>query len=807
MLMLRALRTHWRTTFGVALVIALAGGLSLATLAGARRTASAFSRFLVAADASDLTVGLAPVGDDVTPPDIIARTDPLLEAAARLPGVERTSTYLGLNSMYLAAEGGRPQPDTPEVIGSLDGRYTETDRLTLLRGRLPDPDRPDEVLVNAAAVERYDLALGSTGDLAVIAGELEDVATSDVIASHGFRVVGVGLLPEQVLRDEYDTDGYGAGVMFTTPALVRRYLEQAPPYRFQALHLSDDANVSTVIEAYEGLAGDDFGLVVSSTAEQRVAAQLALRPIVVALTVFGILSALAALALGGLGAIRAVTVAAGDVSVLRAIGVGRTGTLLTVGLPALAGVLVGTTGAVFVAIALSQLFPIGPVRDVEPERGVDFDPVAVLGGAGLVFVLLVLVVLIGTAVTARARRSDSATPPRRPSRLAVVVGLAAVGPAASIGVREGLGVGTAQARTAIRPTLVSNTLSVVAVVATLTFGASIDGLLDTPDRYGWPADRALLASSGYIPLPPATAEALRDVPDVRAVAVASYASVRLGGRTVSGMGLEPASGTTAVTVLEGRLPAADDEVALGVNTARAIGGVGTDFDDPAGATTVVGVVALPAIGQVSHPSMAQGAVLTPDGLSARNAAAFPAVAFVEFVDGADEQAAAARSRARLAGLLEVPVDAVVTYDALRPAELVEVDSAKATAFGLAALLAAAAIVALGITLSASVRQRRSQLAVLAALGFDRRDLRRSVRWQTGSLTGVALLLGVPLGIMAGRTSWTAFADQIGVLPEPIVPVVLVGATIVAIAIVAIMVGERPARAAARSRPAALRPLA
>jgi hypothetical protein len=798
MLLLRAMRTHWRGGLGVALVIALAGGLSLATLAGARRTASAFTRFLVAADASDLTVGLAPVGDDVTPPDILARTDPILEEAARLPGVERTATYLGLNSMYLAAEGGRVQPDSPEVIGSLDGRYTATDRLTLLRGRLPDPDRPDDVLVNAAAAERYDLALGSTGDLAVIAGELEDVATSEVIASHRFRVVGVGVLPEQVLRDQFDVDGY----MFTTPALVRRYLEQAPPYRFQALHLSDDANASTVIEGYERLAGDDFELVVSSTDEQRIGAQLALRPIVVAITVFGVLSALAVLALGGLGAIRAVSAAAGDVGVLRAIGVGRTGILLTVGIPAFAGVAVGAAGAVFVAVALSPLFPIGPVRDVEPRRGVDLDAMAVLGGAGLLFVLLVLVVLTSTAVTARLRRSDQATPPRRPSRLTVAIRVAAVGPAASIGVREGLGVGTAQTRSAIRPTLASTTLSVVAVVATLTFVASIDGLLDSPHRYGWQSDRALIAGAGYISLPSDAAEALRNEPDVRAVAIATYASVRLGDRTVSGMGIDPASGTIAVTVLEGRLPAADDEVAVGVSTARAIGGVGTELDDPAGPTAVVGVVALPAIGQVSHPSMAQGAVLTLDGLSARNAAVLPAVAFLDFVDGADEEAAGARARVRLAGLLQVPVGAVDTYDALRPAELVEVDSAKSTAFGLAAVLAAAAIVALGVTVSASVRQRRSQLAVLAALGFDRRDLRRSVRWQTGSLTGASLLLGVPLGIVAGRTSWTAFADQIGVLPEPVVPFLLVGATIAAIAVAAITVGERPARAASRSRPAA-----
>lgn len=802
--MLRSLRTHSRGALGVALVIALAGGLSLAALAGARRTASAFSRFLAAADASDLTVGLAPVGDDVTPPDIVVRTDPLHQAAAELPGVERTSTQIGLNSAYLAADGGGVQPDSPEVIGSLDGRYTATDRLALLEGRIPEPDRPDEVLVNPAAAERYRLAVGSTGDLAVIDGELEDVATADVIATHPFRVVGVGLLPEHILRDEFDVDGY----LLATPALVRRYLEQAPPYRFQALHLSEDTDASTVIEAYEDLVGEDFGVIVSTTDEQRLAAQVALRPIVVAVTVFGILSALATLALAALGAIRAVTAAAGDAPVLRAIGVGRAGILLSVGAPAFTGVVVGAVGAVVGAIALSPLFPIGPVHDVEPHRGVDLDAVAVLGGAGGLCVLLALVVLTFTLDRARVGRSGSATTSRRPSRLPMPASSGAFGPAASIGIREGLGLGLAQHRTSIRPTIAAFTLSVMAVVATLTFGASIDGLLDTPARYGWRADRALLAGSGYIPLPPNTADRLRREPDVRAVAVASYGSVRLGGRTVSGMGLDPAEGPTAVTVLKGRLPATVDEVALGANTARTIGGVGAVLDDPGGPTTVVGVVALPAIGQVSHPSMAQGAVLTPDGLAMRSPSAFPAVAFVDFADGADEDAATTRSEARLAGLLGVPVDAVDTFDALRPGELLNVDSAKATAFGLETVLAAAAIVALGITLTASVRQRRPQFALLAALGFDRRDLRRSVRWQTASLTGVALLLGAPLGIVAGRLSWTAFADQIGVLPEPVVPATLVSATTLAIALLALVVGERPARTAARNPPSvALRPLA
>ena len=69
------------------------------------------------------------------------------------------------------------------------------------------------------------------------------------------------------------------------------------------------------------------------------------------------------------------------------------------------------------------------------------------------------------------------------------------------------------------------------------------------------------------------------------------------------------------------------------------------------------------------------------------------------------------------------------------------------------------------------------------------------------------LARVPLGIVAGRVTWTAFRIRSFVLPEPIVPLALVGAAIVAVAVVAIIVGEGPARAAASSRPAlTLRPL-
>ena len=802
LLVRHSLRANRRAILGLALIVALAGGLSLTTLAAARRTASAFPRYLDASDASDIGVGLFPESEAVTPQSFLADTDPILAAAREIPGVEKDASHLGLNTMYLG-DDGRASANTPETIGSLDGRYTQTDRVALQAGRLPDPDRVDEVLVNPDATELYGMRLGSTHELVITEGddEVEDPAQAEVVDSVRVRVVGIGRLPEEVLRDEYDA----AGLLLTSPALTRRYLDGGGlPYRFHALHLTTSADPAEVVDAYEELSGEDYGLIVRRTDEQRDAAQRALRPINVALIAFGLFTGAAVLAIGGLGAVRLAAAAGGDAGSLRALGLSRASTALVVGAPAVLASGLGVAAAAALAVALSPLTPVGPVREVEPDPGIDLDATIVLGGGALLAAVIALVALGGAILN--VRRQGAAQQHARPSLLGSAIASLGLSPEGAVGAREALGVGAARSGAAVRPTLAACTASVMAVVATLTFGASIDGLLRTPERYGWAADRALVAGAGYFAISEDAHQALRDQPDVRSVAVATYAPIRLGGRNVSAMGVEAATGRTAVTVLEGRLPTSEDEVAVGTNTARELDvGVGDDVEDGSRGARVVGIVALPAIGLagVSHPSMAQGAVLTPDGLVARNGAAFAAVAFVDFEPGVDHSAAARDARDALStALVGGPSGELVqVFEALKPAELVEVDPAKATALGLAATLGLAAVVALAFTLSTSVRRRRRQLAILATLGFDQRALRRSVRWQTGCLAGLALVIGVPLGVITGRLSWVAFAGQIGVAPTAVVPLPLVGVVAGAIVMLAVAVGEHPARAASRTSPA------
>jgi ABC-type lipoprotein release transport system permease subunit len=112
-------------------------------------------------------------------------------------------------------------------------------------------------------------------------------------------------------------------------------------------------------------------------------------------------------------------------------------------------------------------------------------------------------------------------------------------------------------------------------------------------------------------------------------------------------------------------------------------------------------------------------------------------------------------------------------------------------------LGAGAVIALGLTLLASVRRRRRDLAVLKTLGFTRRQLAAAVAWQSTVATAIGTFAGVPLGIALGRQLWVLFAGQIHALPVPEVPsssVILTVAGALALAnIVAVLPGLLAAR--------------
>ena len=92
------LRARWRSTLALVVVIGLAGGTVLATAAGARRTDTAYRRFLQSSRAEDVVLG----GVDVSP-DALA----LFRRLKRLPQVAAAAP---VGAMIIFAEGTR-SPD------------------------------------------------------------------------------------------------------------------------------------------------------------------------------------------------------------------------------------------------------------------------------------------------------------------------------------------------------------------------------------------------------------------------------------------------------------------------------------------------------------------------------------------------------------------------------------------------------------------------------------------------------------------------------------------------------------------------
>jgi ABC-type lipoprotein release transport system permease subunit len=148
-------------------------------------------------------------------------------------------------------------------------------------------------------------------------------------------------------------------------------------------------------------------------------------------------------------------------------------------------------------------------------------------------------------------------------------------------------------------------------------------------------------------------------------------------------------------------------------------------------------------------------------------------------------------------------NAIVVQGVQRPAEIVNYKTIGLTPVLLVSGLALGAIAALALTLLASVRQRRRDLALLKTIGFVRRQLAAAVAWQATVAALVGIVVGVPLGVIAGRWLWNLFAEQIYAVPYPTVPVlslVLVG---LGTFVLANVVAAVPARTAARTQTAFL----
>src|SRR6202035_5101488 len=203
---------------------------------------------------------------------------------------------------------------------------------------------------------------------------------------------------------------------------------------------------------------------------------------------------------------------------------------------------------------------------------------------------------------------------------------------------------------------------------------------------------------------------------------------------------------------------------------------------------IVGTATMPTIGGPGpHLEMGTGALLPDDLIPAAAKNPFndpttgPEEIFVNFRPGVNH-AAALRSLKQMTSALSNNFNfGVFVGSVLRPAEIVNYHSMGTTPAVLGAALATGAVVALGLTLVASVRRRRRDLALLKALGFTQRQLASCVAWQST----VAL----------GRWLWILFADQIHAVPDPTVPALSVAFVALGAIVLANVIAVLPGRVA------------
>ena len=122
-------------------------------------------------------------------------------------------------------------------------------------------------------------------------------------------------------------------------------------------------------------------------------------------------------------------------------------------------------------------------------------------------------------------------------------------------------------------------------------------------------------------------------------------------------------------------------------------------------------------------------------------------------------------------------------------------------FLLAGLLVVLGLATTAHALITSVHARRRELAVLKTIGFRRGQIAATVAWQSITFAAIALLVGLPLGVLGGSWAWRAVADQIGSVSPVTVPIGALALLVPIVLAVAVVLAAGPGWWATRLSPA------
>ena len=174
---------------------------------------------------------------------------------AAIKGVEEVDAHLAIDSRLELA--GVDQPVVGRMV-SLPESGAGLDQLILTRGRLPDPERSDEVVIGAALAEVHRLEPGDRLR-ALLNGRRTELA-----------VVGVGVSPEYLFASAGSAlpDERGFGVLWMNREPLARAYDLDGAFNRASLRLGRDASVPAVIARVDAVLAPWGGVGASPRSEQ-----------------------------------------------------------------------------------------------------------------------------------------------------------------------------------------------------------------------------------------------------------------------------------------------------------------------------------------------------------------------------------------------------------------------------------------------------------------------------------------------------------------------------------------------------------
>jgi hypothetical protein len=791
-------RASWRSLISLSVLLGVIGGMALGATCAALRTSTALTRMEAESQPYDVIVSAGEFGYSAWGIDRIRA----------LPQVKHASSITLHQFFPTTAVRSRAELESAPTIGVFDDRALyDYMRPIVKEGRLPKQDSPDEVFVEQFYADAHGLKPGDAlsgrtldsvemnslfnGDSGTDAHIAEVTSNSDYGTPVTLTVSGVGTMPDAVLVDS----AAPPVPMWGGPKSL--FVNQTYSWSelWASVWLKNPADIPGFEAALNTATAHQNPAHYSTWASSRAQIGRAIQPAALALWIFAGITVALGLLLFGQAVSRRLQ-ADGAINwplwVVGATHRQRTYACLAFIAPAL---LIGSLVAVALAFASSWLTPIGLARVVETSPGPLVDGPALSIGA-IATVAMCLIVATVPAWRSTRITALSTTPPG--STIAAHLARWGAPPPTSIGVRFALEPGQGRVAVPTRATIVGAVTAITVAVASLTFAASLATAVTESQYYGVNFDGAIQYYYwGLDSRQPSVAslyDRLRSNPGVAEVAVLRAETVSINGQSIPAVGWV-STGSIEPTIAEGRAPRTRGEVALGQLTLESLGAkVGDRVDVQApgfiGPSVVVGRAVLPGIAQLAasdSTSMGFGAVMTDSALGRQD----PKVT-------------------RLLFTVHPGVDVSAVYQAIetnRPAEYMNVtrlvmrqpadvvglrqlrDVPLWLAGGLIIVVAATVVHALFI----GVRRRRTDLAVLHVLGAEVQTLRRIGLVQGVTVVLAASVVGIPLGVIAGRWSWTWVGERFGTIVVPVVPwssILIMAAVMAALAGIAGMAAVR-----------------